>query len=118
LGNVLKNFFQSFPNLRKLRRACEREIEILGKAVVAKMAAFESGATFEDEEAAEPALAQADYKPGQAVIALEHGLGNAAPSVLLVETVCEQREISLRDHVCGMASSSTVSMFICRRQCA
>ncbi len=60
LGDVLKSLFQSFPNRRELSWAREREIEVFGKAVVAKMAAFESGATFEDEEAAEPALAQAN----------------------------------------------------------
>jgi hypothetical protein len=59
LCNALKNLFQSCPNLCELRWAREREIEVFGKAVIAKMAAFESGATLEDKELSEPALAQA-----------------------------------------------------------
>lgn len=79
------------------------------------MTALECGATLEDEEFAESARAQANQKPGEAVIALKHCLGNAASSVLPMQTVCKEREISLRDHVCGMASSSDLSMFSCRR---
>jgi hypothetical protein len=59
LCNALKNLFQSCPNLCELRWAREREIEVFGKAVIAKMAAVESGATLEDKELSEPALAQA-----------------------------------------------------------
>lgn len=116
LGNALENLFQSFANVRELRPARQREIEVFGKPVVAKMAALECRATLEDKKLTESALAQANQKLGEAVIALEHGLGNAAPSVLPVQTVCKQREISLRDHVCGIASSSDLSIFSCRRQ--
>ena len=115
LGNAFKNLFQSFPNLSELGRARQCEIEVFGKAIVAKMTALECGPTLEGEDLAEPALAHANQKPSEAVIAFEHGLGNAASSVLLMQTVCEQREISLRDHVCGMASSSDLSMFSWRR---
>ena len=79
------------------------------------MTTLEGGATLEDKKLAKPALAQANQKPGEAVIALEHGLGNAAASVLLIQSVCKEREISFRDHVCGMASSSDLSIFSCRR---
>jgi hypothetical protein len=84
LGNVLKNLVQSFQNLRELRRAREREVEVFGKAVVAEMTTLECGATLEDKDLAEPALAQPNQKPGEAVIALEHGLGNAVPPVFPV----------------------------------
>ena len=72
--------------------------------------AFERGAAFEDEEVAELALAQPGQEPGKAIVPLQNGLGDTPSSMLLGQPVCEKRDVALRDHVCGMASSSSIPM--------
>src|SRR5271156_259637 len=116
LGHQFIDLFQSCADLRELHSPCKCEVQVFRKAIVSEVAAFERGAAFEDEQVAELALTQAGQKPSQAIIPLQHGLGNATATMFLVQPVCEKGEIALRDHVCGIASSSSIPILSCRRQ--
>ena len=95
---------------------CKREVQVFGKTIVPEVAAFERGAAFEDEQVSELAFAQAHQKPRQAVVPLQHGFGDTATTMFLVQTVGEKRDVALRNHVCGIVSSSSIPTLSCRRQ--
>ena len=99
LGNVLVHLFQAIADLCEIRIPSKGEVEVFREAVVAEMAAFERGATFEYEKIAELTLTQSGQKPCQTVIPFQHGFRKAAATVFIMQPVCQQREIALWDHV-------------------
>jgi hypothetical protein len=100
----------------ELHFSCTREVQVFGKTIVSEVTAFERGAAFEDEEVAEPTLAQLGQELGKAIVPLQNGLGDTPSSMLLVQPVSEKRDVAVRDHVCGMASSSSIPMLSWRCQ--
>ena len=86
---------QSAADAFKRHRREQREIQIFGKPVVAKVTALERCASLEGKALLEIAPSQCGKEPGQAVVAFEYALRNAA-AARLCEAVGKQRDIALR----------------------
>ena len=78
------------------------------------MTALQGDATLEDEEFSKLTLAQSNQKPGETIVSFQYGLWKPASSVFPEEAVCQKRYVPMCDHVCGIASSSALSMFNCK----
>ena len=73
----------------------KREVEVLGKSVVAEIAALEGGPALEGKAGPQVAASQLGEEPRQAIIAFENALGNST-TARFRETVGKQREVALR----------------------
>jgi hypothetical protein len=75
----------------------EGEVEVLGEAVVAEVAALERSTALEDQRPAKGRTRQAHEEPGEAVVALEDGLDNAAAAGA-GEPIRKEGQVSLWNH--------------------
>src|SRR5207247_10248766 len=88
------------PRLQLVERQLrgQRKIEILRKAIGAKIAALQRRSAFESEHRLEVRWRERRQEPGEAVVAFKHALGNAA-SAFPGKPVGEKGEVALWDHL-------------------